>query len=211
VILLLEFWTHHHRLQTLVRTLTIMRAAALFAALGLAASGQAAISITGPSTQNYWVQNSSNKITWTYSSGDPTPVSIIVTNPDSTLLYGPFSIAEFVSTSDQSFTVTNVSLKPGSPYAVTFVNSTNPTQVYATGQNFEVKPAGTAPAPTSANGSGAGGTGGTASGASQTGTGTSAHPTASSNTSSPPFSTPGLGIMSAVLGLAAVAATAFAF
>ncbi|KDQ14525.1 hypothetical protein BOTBODRAFT_66118 [Botryobasidium botryosum FD-172 SS1] len=195
-----------------------MHATALFAALGLAASAQAAITITGPSTSNYWVANSSNKITWTYANGDPTPVSIIVTNPDSTLLYGPFSIAEFVSTSDQSFTVTNVTLKAGSPYVVTFVNSTNPTQVYATGQNFEVKPAGTAPAPTASSGSGSGGaggsgSGGTGSGASQTGsgTGTAAHPSSTSNASSASFATPGLGVTSALLGLVTVATAALAF
>ena len=42
----------------------------------------------------------------------------------------------------QSFTVTNVTLKPGTGYSVEFVNPANPSQVYATGPSFEVKAAG---------------------------------------------------------------------
>ncbi|KAI0319463.1 hypothetical protein OF83DRAFT_1109937 [Amylostereum chailletii] len=113
----------------------------------------AEISITGPSSSEYWVQNTSNTITWTFQQGDPNPISIIVTNTQNTTLNGAFSIQEFVDASNQSFTVTNVTLRPGDNYQVVFVNSTNPSQVYANSSDFSVKPAGTAPAPTSSSSS----------------------------------------------------------
>ncbi|KAG8968267.1 hypothetical protein FRC03_008133 [Tulasnella sp. 419] len=108
-------------------------------------SALAAITITGPSSQAYWVANTSNVISWNYASGDPDPISIVVTNENTTTLNGAFSIAEFVSVSAQTFTVTNVTLKTGSGYVVNFVNGSNPSQVYASSEGFEVKPGGTAP------------------------------------------------------------------
>ena len=45
------------------------------------------------------MQNTSNVITWTYSPGDPSPVDIVVTNPDNTTLNGNFSIARFIDIS----------------------------------------------------------------------------------------------------------------
>ncbi|ETW76437.1 hypothetical protein HETIRDRAFT_411851 [Heterobasidion irregulare TC 32-1] len=136
----------------------------------------AEISITGPSSSAYWVQNTSNTITWSFGAGDPNPVSIIVTNKDNTTLNGAFSIAESVNVSQASFTTTNVTLRPGSNYQVVFVNSTNLTQVYANSTDFDVKPAGTTPAPTASSGSGSGS-------ASATGTGSSASGSASSTSS----------------------------
>jgi hypothetical protein len=81
----------------------------------------ATISITSPSSSSYWfvtssvhclalltslfllsrVQNVSNVIDWTYNSGDPNPVDIIVTNGNNQTLNGDFSIAQFVQVSDQ--------------------------------------------------------------------------------------------------------------
>lgn len=46
------------------------------------------------------VQNVSNPIDWTYQSGDPTPVDIIVTNGANTTLNGDFFIARFVEVSE---------------------------------------------------------------------------------------------------------------
>lgn len=46
------------------------------------------------------VQNVSNTIDWTYQSGDPTPVDIIVTNGANTTLNGDFFIARFVEVSE---------------------------------------------------------------------------------------------------------------
>lgn len=85
-------------------------------------------------------------------------------NDDTTVLNGPFSIQEYVDVSlqvsyisdaflvlggltrvyrpTQSFTITNVTLKNGTNYAVEFVNPANHSDVYATGPKFEVKPSG---------------------------------------------------------------------
>ncbi|TFY80222.1 hypothetical protein EWM64_g3790 [Hericium alpestre] len=108
------------------------------------------IHITGPSSNAYWVQNISNTISWTYSPGDPSPVDIIVTNTENTTLNGEFSIAQFVNT----FTVTNVTLRPGSNYQVVFASTNNHSQIFANSTNFDVKPPGTSPAPTSTTSSG---------------------------------------------------------
>jgi hypothetical protein len=81
----------------------------------------ATITINTPSSSSYWfvtasalcvasltslffcfrVQNVSNTIGWTYTSGDPTPVDIIITNGNNATLNGDFSIARFVPVSQQ--------------------------------------------------------------------------------------------------------------
>ena len=45
------------------------------------------------------VQNTSKTITWTYSQGDPSPISIVIVNEDATVLNGAFSIQEYVDVS----------------------------------------------------------------------------------------------------------------
>ncbi|KAG8909265.1 hypothetical protein FRC00_010420 [Tulasnella sp. 408] len=104
-----------------------------------------AISISGPSSEKYWVFGSSNQITWGYSQGDPTSVSVNIVNPSNDVLNGDFSISEFVTISDESYTVTNVTLRPGTGYVVNFINPKNNSEIYASSAPFEVKPAGTAP------------------------------------------------------------------
>jgi activator of HSP90 ATPase len=123
--------------------------AAFFALALLPSAALATITINTPSSSSYWVQNVSNTIGWTYTSGDPTPVDIIITNGNNATLNGDFSIARFVPVSQQAFTVTNVTLLAGTGYQVVFVNPTNASQVYANSSNFEVKASGTSPAPTS--------------------------------------------------------------
>ncbi|KAI0259482.1 hypothetical protein BC834DRAFT_846706 [Gloeopeniophorella convolvens] len=105
--------------------------------------------INGPSASQFWVQNISNTISWSFSQGDPSPVDIIVTNGDNRTLNGDFSIARFVNVSQETFTVTNVTLLTGTGYQVVFINPINSTQVYANSSDFEVKAPGTPPAPTS--------------------------------------------------------------
>ncbi|KAF7791556.1 hypothetical protein EIP86_002572 [Pleurotus ostreatoroseus] len=118
-----------------------MRAALAALAL-LPASALATITITGPSPSSFWVQNTSNVITWTFTQGDPSPVDILVINSDNTTLNGAFDIAQFVDVSIQSVTITNVTLKNGSNYQVEFVNPLNASQIYATSQSFSVMPNG---------------------------------------------------------------------
>ncbi|KAL0946549.1 hypothetical protein HGRIS_012754 [Hohenbuehelia grisea] len=112
--------------------------------LAAAASSALAITINAPSGQNYWVQNASNVISWTFDAGDPSPIDITITNPNSSFLNGNFSIARNVGLDNGSFTVTNVTLRVASGYVVNFVNS-NQTQVLATSQPFDVRRPGTTP------------------------------------------------------------------
>ncbi|KAI5122086.1 hypothetical protein M0805_006068 [Coniferiporia weirii] len=105
-----------------------------------------AITINTPSSSSFWVQNTSNTISWSFSSSDPNPVDITVTNSNSSFLNGVFSIARGLDLSNGSFTVTNVTLVTASGYVVNFVNSTNETQVFASSQPFQVEVAGSTPA-----------------------------------------------------------------
>ncbi|KAG8972221.1 hypothetical protein FRC05_010270 [Tulasnella sp. 425] len=82
----------------------------------------------------------SNQITWGYSKGDPTSVSITIANANSGALDGPFSISENVQTPNKSFNVTS-----GSAYVVNFINPKNNSEIYASSQPYKIKPAGTAP------------------------------------------------------------------
>lgn len=183
-------------------------------ALSLLPVYAAAISITGPSSSDYWVADTSNNITWTFQANDPNPVSIIVTNTDNTTLNGDFSIAEFVNVSTMSFTVTNVTLLPGSNYQVVFVNATNTTQVFANSTNFEVKPNGTAPAVVSSSASASGssssatgsGSSGSASSTSTSAAGSSS--SASAATARVAFDVRGMLYAAGACGLAALAGLA---
>ena len=47
------------------------------------------------------VQGSSNTITWTYTQGDPTPISIFIVNSDVNTLNGAFSVDEYVDVATQ--------------------------------------------------------------------------------------------------------------
>ncbi|KIY53340.1 hypothetical protein FISHEDRAFT_68951 [Fistulina hepatica ATCC 64428] len=126
-----------------------MRVAAIAAIAFLPALALAEITISTPSASSYWVQNLSNVISWSYSSGDPNPISIVIVAKNSTTLNGDYSIAEYVEVSEESYTVTNVTLNVGSDYQVEFVNPSNESDVYATSGYFDVKAAGTTPADTS--------------------------------------------------------------
>ncbi|KAI0633096.1 hypothetical protein C8Q77DRAFT_1121600 [Trametes polyzona] len=182
------------------------------AALALPIAVASALDITGPSESAFWVQNTSNTITWTFNQGDPSPININVVNSNNRTLNGIFSIASFVNVSDLTFTVTNVTLVPGDGYQVQFVNTSNITQVFASSQTFTVKPPGSAPAPTSASPSStASGSGSAAnpSATSPSGSGTSgssATPTGDSNGGLSLTSSQGVLGVIAACGIATVSA-----
>ncbi|KAI0275500.1 hypothetical protein BGY98DRAFT_992297 [Russula aff. rugulosa BPL654] len=157
-----------------------MRVALLALAL-LPTAAFAAITITGPSETLYWVQNTSNNISWTYTQGDPTSVDIVISNSNNATLNGNFSIARSVPVSQESFTVTDVTLRVGTGYQVMFLDPTTDTQLIAQSSAFEVKAPGTSPAPTATpsttspqgTGSGTSSGNGTASGSAASSTSTS--------------------------------------
>ncbi|KAI0659531.1 hypothetical protein C8Q70DRAFT_984797 [Cubamyces menziesii] len=150
----------------------------LAAALALPLAAANALQIIGPSETSYWVQNTSNTITWQFSQGDPNPISINVVNANNATLNGVFAIAPFVNVSQQTFTVTNVTLRAGDGYQVQFVNASNTTQIFANSSTFSVKPAGTTPAPPVSASASATSSGASASGTSASGTSNSSSATA---------------------------------
>jgi len=149
------------------------------AALGFAASSLA-LSITNPSSSDFWVQFTSNVIDWSFSSGDPSPVDITITNSNSSFLNGAFFIARGLAASAGSFTVTNVTLRVADGYTVNFVNSTNGTQIFASSGTFQVKQAGTPPA-TNASATSPGSSSNTSASGSASGSGASGTATTSSS------------------------------
>lgn len=116
-----------------------------------AATSALGITITGPSPSLFWVQFTSNNITWQFSSGDPSPVDIFIVNSNNTALNGPFAIARGVETNNGSFTVTNVTLLVDGGYTVNFVSPSNSSQILASSQPFSVDAAGTPPATVSSS------------------------------------------------------------
>ncbi|RDX41591.1 hypothetical protein OH76DRAFT_1489352 [Lentinus brumalis] len=144
------------------------------AALALPIAVANALSIVSPNENAYWVQNTTNTITWQFSQGDPNPIDIVLVNANNRTLNGPFSIASFQNSSTGTFTVnTSVTLLTGDNYQVQFVNTSNITQVFASSPNFSVKPPGTPPAATSS-----------AASSSSAASGTATSPSSSSGTAS---------------------------
>lgn len=74
-------------------------------------------------------------------------MDIVVVNSNNQTLNGNFSIARSVPVSQESFTVTEVTLRVGTGYRVLFLDTTE-TQLIAQSSDFEVKAPGTSPAPT---------------------------------------------------------------
>ncbi|KAK7690512.1 hypothetical protein QCA50_005610 [Cerrena zonata] len=184
--------------------------APLAAALALIPAALATITITQPSSSDFWVQNTTNIIAWSFDQGDTNPISIIVTNSNNTFLNGNFSIAEFVDLSNGTFTVTNVTLVEADGYTVSFVNPINQTVILATSQSFSVKPAGTTPASSGTPTSGSTSTSASAS-ASGTSSGTpssSASPLGNTNNNAAisGFSAQGIIGLIAACGVASVSA-----
>jgi len=143
----------------------------IVAALGFAASSLA-LSITSPGPNAFWVQGTSNVINWSFSSGDPNPVDITVTNSNSSFLNGAFSIARNLDASNGSFTVTNVTLRVDAGYVVNFVNTTNSSQIFTSSGEFDVKKAGTTPVNSTGTASGSPPSATSSSGSSSSGSGT---------------------------------------
>jgi hypothetical protein len=181
-----------------------LAAAALFPAYALAT-----LSITSPSSSEFWVFNASNSVNWTSSGGDPSSFDIgIINTQNTTGLTGVFSIAQSVP-NNLSFTVTNVTLTPGDNYILQFFNSSNTTQVLANSSSFTVKPNGTTPAPpvgsSSASGSSGSATGGASGSGTSSSTASGSSPSASGNSASTLLTTKSAVVAAGAMAVAALA------
>ncbi|KAH7107632.1 hypothetical protein BKA62DRAFT_141124 [Auriculariales sp. MPI-PUGE-AT-0066] len=103
------------------------------------------VDILGPDSDSYWIQFTENNITWAWEKGDVENMSIFISHPDSSVLNGNFTIAEYTAADQHQFTVTNVTLRVAKGYIINFYEAKNPSNVLATSVPFEVKPEGTKP------------------------------------------------------------------
>jgi hypothetical protein len=145
-----------------------MRAFALVAA-ALAASAQAALTITAPSSSHWWIAESVNNIEWNCGNGNPSSYTVMITNSDVKVLTSPLAIVGVLNDFICSFSYTpGTELRAAPGYTLSLTNPLNNTQIYASSEVFEIKPKGsTYPpqgSPTAGSGSGSGGSGAGASG-----------------------------------------------
>jgi len=151
-----------------------MRASVVIAAL--AASAQAALTITQPSASNWWIADSVNNIAWTCGNGNPAAYTVVVTNPDVKLLTGPLAVVGVLNDYICSYSYTPGSeLRVGTGYTLSLTDILNSTHIYATSDPFEIKPKGSTYPPQVTPGAGASGS----NAASGSGTATGSAPTSS--------------------------------
>ncbi|KAF8799565.1 hypothetical protein BYT27DRAFT_7263881 [Phlegmacium glaucopus] len=115
-------------------------------ALLFATFARAALQITSPSSSIWWVAKSTNVMAW--NCNDPsvtvTNFTVLINNVDPKLLLGPLAFIAIQESFQCSVTVSQdqVSQPVGTGYTLLFANPFNNTDVYATSEQFEIKPLG---------------------------------------------------------------------
>ncbi|KZO95954.1 hypothetical protein CALVIDRAFT_537539 [Calocera viscosa TUFC12733] len=129
----------------------------VLSAAAVAVYGQ--LTITSPSSSIWWIESEQGNLAWTCNTAPSTEQTwtVMVANPSVTLLTDTQALIAEQPNYDCSVVFTP-QLTPGSGYTILFVNPLNSTDVWATSQAFEVKPAGSTYAVTS-SASGASGSG----------------------------------------------------
>ncbi|KAH7341740.1 hypothetical protein B0J17DRAFT_270697 [Rhizoctonia solani] len=98
------------------------------------------LTITEPSSDRWWVAQSINTLRWNCEQTTYTNWTVLITNPDVTILSGPLALIAIQWNYDCSKTITpGEQLKPATGYVMQFANALNSTDVWATSQPFEVK------------------------------------------------------------------------
>ncbi|KAF8666657.1 hypothetical protein RHS04_09388 [Rhizoctonia solani] len=160
------------------------------------------LTITEPSSDRWWIAQSINTLRWNCEQTTYTNWTVLITNPDVTVLSGPLALIAIQWNYDCSKTITpGEQLKPATGYVMQFANPLNSTDVWATSQPFEVKAVGSAYPPEYTS-TGVPGTG-------PTGTTSSSHSTAAPTTTSTPSANNGAianTAMSALIGLTVLGA-----
>ncbi|GMK59449.1 hypothetical protein CspeluHIS016_0800550 [Cutaneotrichosporon spelunceum] len=116
----------------------------LFGAIALlanAASAFAAIQVTQPSKDLWWINNSLNTLAWS-GSAPPADFVVMLSNPDTKLLTTDSAVGSIAYTYMTSLTILPVQWNPGPGYVIKLVNPLNGTEVYAESEAFEIKPEG---------------------------------------------------------------------
>jgi len=138
--------------------------ALVFASIG---SVVADLEVTTPSAANWWVAQSQNLLAWTCQNTTIGNFTVLVSNTTPTILDAPLAIIAMQDNFDCSIIVGQSvgNLPAGSGYQVLLANPLNITDVYASSQQFEIKPIGSA-YPTQVTSSAVGTASGTGGGAS---------------------------------------------
>ncbi|KGB76543.1 hypothetical protein I307_04603 [Cryptococcus deuterogattii 99/473] len=109
-------------------------------ALTFALTARAAITILYPTTDTIWYKNNTVTLNWTIS--DPQTDTYLfrtyLFNTDQSLLAGNHSIADSTNATAQFVRILLTNVPAGQGYTVSFVNTTNEAQVFATSEAFEI-------------------------------------------------------------------------
>ncbi|KAK2465107.1 hypothetical protein APHAL10511_002915 [Amanita phalloides] len=146
-------------------------AAALSALIASVASQSTnTFQIFQPSSTWWWVAKSQNVMSWDCKNSPVQQFTVFITNSNPAILTGPLALIAQQKNADCSLLIdkTQINQGPGTGYQIQFSDIINSSKIYATSDNFEIKPLG-ATYPTSSAASSATGSA-SASGASATGT-----------------------------------------
>ncbi|CAE6416368.1 unnamed protein product [Rhizoctonia solani] len=166
------------------------------------------LTITEPSSDRWWVAQSINTLRWNCEQTTYTNWTVLITNPDVTILSGPLALIAIQWNYDCSKTITpGEQLKPATGYVMQFANALNSTDVWATSQPFEVKALGSTYPPEYTS-TGVPGTTATGTGSGSNGT---IAPTATASASPGTNGAMTNGVSAVLLGTAILGAMGFVF
>ncbi|KAK0210388.1 hypothetical protein DFS33DRAFT_1483488 [Desarmillaria ectypa] len=104
------------------------------------------LKVTSPSADIWWVAKSTNVIAWTCNDSPASEFTILITNPDTSVLTSALAIVAIEPNYDCSKVLTQqqVSMPAATGYVLQLANPLNSSQVYAASEPFEIKPLGAA-------------------------------------------------------------------
>ncbi|KAJ9114133.1 hypothetical protein QFC20_001649 [Naganishia adeliensis] len=106
-------------------------------AASLTVSGVLAeLSIVSPSSEIFWVGNSSNTLRWLGT--DPKQFTVFLSNPDVNLLTSKLALTAVTDSFNTALTIQPIQ-RAGDNYVIEFTDILNATNVYATSQPFSIK------------------------------------------------------------------------
>ncbi|KAI6104107.1 hypothetical protein EDD16DRAFT_1693964 [Pisolithus croceorrhizus] len=126
----------------------------LVTAAALVSAASAQLTVTNPSSDSWWVAQSSNTLAWTCNTSPYNNFTVLLANSNPSILVEPIAIIAIQESYDCSQTITQQqSTQPAaSGYTVLLANPLNSSDVYATSETFEIKALGSSyPATSSAS------------------------------------------------------------
>ncbi|KIM64895.1 hypothetical protein SCLCIDRAFT_1213000 [Scleroderma citrinum Foug A] len=124
-------------------------------AAALLGTASAQLTITNPTSDSWWVAQSSNTLAWTCDTSTYSNFTVLLANSNPSILVQPIAIIAIEPNYDCSKTITQqqASQPPSTGYTVLLANPLNSSDVYATSQSFEIKALGSSYPATSASSS----------------------------------------------------------